>query len=324
MKIYKKIIKKHSWVRQTSYLLISIAVLSILVLIISLFDSPNEKVSAAEGGSFQEYWYQGKAEITRYELAQARYGETHKGDAVLIFVTEDFLTDKQVKLDRGSSSKAASVLKLNFTRNFNTGIYPYSMMNSIFTPVDVRKWEHTLKTTFSNQEWCGHTYTQLNFRNNRFEGVVHSYFQDEADKEFRLKPALLEDEIWTRIRISPQTLPEGEIEIIPGSHYARLRHVEQKVEKATARLTMAKKSSSSDNELHVYTVTYPEHDRSLSITFEKRFPYSILGWEEQYASGFGAGKKILTTKAVKTHSLFTDYWNKNSAADSKYRKELGL
>jgi hypothetical protein len=39
---------------------------------------------------FNEYWYQGKAEITSYDLQQARYGENREGSAVLVFVSEDF------------------------------------------------------------------------------------------------------------------------------------------------------------------------------------------------------------------------------------------
>ena len=40
--------------------------------------------SRAAGDQFGRYWYQGKAELTRYELNQARYGELHTGEAVLI------------------------------------------------------------------------------------------------------------------------------------------------------------------------------------------------------------------------------------------------
>src|SRR5688572_8355489 len=103
---------------------------------------------------FGRYWYQGKAELTRYALEQARYGELHKGDAVLVFVTEPFLPEKQVKLERGDPARGVSVLKLNSTRKFFTGIYPYSVMTSTFTPVDFGK-TGTLKVTSSTQEWCG-------------------------------------------------------------------------------------------------------------------------------------------------------------------------
>jgi|GEM_PF-4377681 len=33
---------------------------------------------------FKEYWYAGKAEVSSYELEQARYGELRKGHAVFL------------------------------------------------------------------------------------------------------------------------------------------------------------------------------------------------------------------------------------------------
>ena len=82
---------------------------------------------------FKEYWYSGEAEITSYKLEQARYGELREGKAVLIFVTEPFLADKQVKANR-SNPENIPVLKLNSTKKYLTGIYPYSIMSSSFYP----------------------------------------------------------------------------------------------------------------------------------------------------------------------------------------------
>ena len=76
--------------------------------------------------AFKKYWYAGKAEITSYKLEQARYGELRNGKAVLIYVTEPFSADKQVKADQNAPSNI-SVLKLNSTKKFLTGIYPYSI-----------------------------------------------------------------------------------------------------------------------------------------------------------------------------------------------------
>ena len=53
-----------------------------------------------EDNQFKEYWYQGKAEITSYDLEQARYGELHKGHAVLVFVTEEFRLKKIERLEK--------------------------------------------------------------------------------------------------------------------------------------------------------------------------------------------------------------------------------
>ncbi len=273
--------------------------------------------------TFSDYWYSGKAEITRYELEQTRYGETRKGDAVLIFVTEDFWADRQVKYEFGDKSQTVPVLKLNFTRKFYTGIYPYSVMSSIFTPVDFTR-RTTLKTTSSSQEWCGHTFTQLNNRGQEFDVQLRSYFQAEGDKAFKLDSAFLEDEIWTRIRLAPESLPTGEIEIIPGSQFTRFRHVPLKVELAEATLATITNKNLSANTLAVYTLHYKDLNRTLKVTYETTFPYQILAWEETYSTAREKNAKKYTTKAVKTHTLRTDYWSKNKLSDSHLRDELGI
>ena len=57
---------------------------------------------------FKEYWFAGKAEITSYKLEQARYGELRDGSAVLIYVTEPFLADKQVKADQSNPNNIST------------------------------------------------------------------------------------------------------------------------------------------------------------------------------------------------------------------------
>jgi hypothetical protein len=264
---------------------------------------------------FGDYWYQGKAELTRYSLDQARYGETHRGEAVLIFVTEPFLPDKQVKLERGDPSKGVSVLKLNAARKFFTGIYPYSLMTSTFTPVDFRT-SATLKVASSSQEWCGMTFTQLNRRGPRQEGILRSYFEEEGDRAFGFPAAWLEDEIWTRIRLAPETLPTGTVSIVPGLQYTRLLHKPVRPERARASLR-------SEGAESVYELAYEGISRRLAIRFERAFPYRIRSWEETTPGGFD-GSRPLTTKATATKSLMLDYWNRHGNADAHFRGELGL
>lgn len=298
----------------------------VLLAVFSCSAGENRSPSAAapaNAEAFKGYWYQGKAELTRYDLEQARYGEIHHGSAVLIFVTEDFLPDKQVKYEYGERPEhVESVLKLNFVRKFWTGIYPYSMMTSTFTPVDLQPGV-ALKLTCSSQEWCGHTYTQLNLRGKEYRGMLHSYFQEEGDREIRIPAALPEDQLWALIRIDPSRLPRGKTEFIPGLQYLRLRHHPARPEKALARLTTELREDLSPDSLMAYRVEYSEIQRTLTIYFEKAFPHRILGWEETMLSGFRQ-PKLLTTRAVRTHWLMTDYWNKHSVADSTYRKQLGF
>ncbi|MGY8915797.1 MAG: septum formation inhibitor Maf, partial [Flavobacteriales bacterium] len=270
---------------------------------------PKKELSEA----FKEYWYAGNAEISSYKLEQARYGEIREGEAVLIYVTEPFLADKQVKADQSNASNIP-VLKLNTTKKFLTGIYPYSIMTSSFFSVHDNA--HALKISNSVQEWCGHVYAQLNNRD-KFEVQSHSYFESEADQEFKLTKTLLEDEIWNKLRVDPGSLPTGSIQIIPSMEYTRLHHKEFKAYKATATLT-------NNGALTNYTISYPSLERTLEINFSAKFPYTIENWSETASSGFGAGAKQLTSRATKIKTIKTPYWQENHNSDLFLRDSLGL
>ncbi len=270
--------------------------------------------------AFGNYWYQGKAELTSYTLEQARYGEMRPGKAVLIFVTEDFSRKKQVKLDdyQSAGDDAVKVMKLNLTKNFNTGIYPYSMMSSIFTPVYGDKGPHTLKVTTSSQEWCGHTFSQINLKGDTYRVQLHSYFESEGEQTVDLDRVMLEDEVWNKIRLNPEALPTGEIQIIAGTMFQRLGHTDFEVETAQASLEAV-----GDDE-KAYTLAYQKRDRALTIRFKTAFPHEITGWEETYSQGRGAQAKRLTTRATRAKSIMLPYWRHNSTADDALRAELNL
>ncbi|MGB5385891.1 MAG: septum formation inhibitor Maf [Eudoraea sp.] len=279
----------------------------------SLKNNPETAKPNPLSPEFKEYWYAGEAEITSYKLEQARYGELREGHAVLIFVTEPFLADKQVKADR-SNSENIQVLKFNSTKKYFTGIYPYSIMSSSFYPVQDN--QHAVKISSSIQEWCGHVYAQLNNRED-FEYEAHSYFEGEADEEFKMEKNILENELWNKLRINPNGLPQGELQIIPSLEYIRLTHKEIKPYKAMGSLTQKGEMSS-------YSVTYPELERTLIINFSTTFPYTIESWSDEFKSGFGANAKTLKSKATKIKTITTPYWRQNSNADIVLRESLGL
>lgn len=262
---------------------------------------------------FKAYWYDGTAEISSYQLEQSRYGEQRQGDAVLIYVTEPFLPKKQVKAEQ-SNPDHIPVLKLNATKNFMTGIYPYSIMSSTFYPVHDH--QHALKTSVSIQEWCGHVYAQINNRK-RFAFTSHSYFENEADQRLTLEKNTLENEIWTKIRINPNALPVGDLRVIPSLEYLRLQH---KAPRAyTAKATLATQEGMS-----TYTLTYPTLGRQLTIHFSSTFPYTIERWTEDVKRGLAPNAKRYRTQATLRKSLKTAYWNQNSNSDLVFRDSLGL
>lgn len=275
----------------------------------------------AQGDDFGGYWYQGQAEITSYDLEQARYGEVHPGQAVLVFVTEDLSRAKHVKLDnpRAAGDDRTPVLKLNFTKTFATGVYPYSMMTSVFSPVEGGGGA-PLKVTTSSQEWCGHTFTQLNRTDAGYRVREHSYFESEGDRDLEVKVTQTEDGLWNQLRLDPERLPTGSFTLLPGSMFQRLRHQPWTPRRVEASLAQ----HSDDPALRVYTLSYPELGRTLAIHFEAAFPHAIEGWEESYRSGWGSGAQVLTTRAKRKARKMLDYWNRHDLADAPLRDELGL
>lgn len=270
---------------------------------------PKNKISP----EFKKYWYSGTAEISSYQLSQARYGEMREGKAVLVYVTEPFLADKQVKADKNNPNNIP-VLKLNATKKYHTGIYPYSIMTSSF--YSVHNNQHATKVSFSAQEWCGHVYAQINNKDD-FKVTSHSYFENEADQNFRLPKEILENEIWNKVRIAPSTLPIGNLNVIPSLEFFRLSHNELKPHKAIATIE-------TKGDYSYYSLSYPQLERILTIKYSNNFPYKIDGWEETSNSGFGENKKKLTTSAKRIKTITSAYWSKNANKHLYLRDSLGL
>jgi len=272
----------------------------------------NSLISEMDGQCFNDYWYQGKAEISSYELSQSRYGAIHNGTAVMVFVSEDISKTTHIKLDDPllHKSDAVNVLKLNTNKEFVTGIYKYSMMSSVYTPVDQEKYPHSFKLTAGIQEWCGQTFMQANWKGNRYEVQQMSYFESEGDSRYSLVRGWLEDELWTSIRIAPNKLPIGEVKMIASPLYLRLTHQENKVYDAVTSLTI-------HADLYAYSVYYPELNRTLDIEFETGFPHKILGWRESYGDNEVTTGRLLNT-------IMSDYWMRNHPEDEILRDQLDL
>lgn len=274
---------------------------------------PSPESFSGQHASFQRYWYQGKAELTRYALRQARYGDVHDGEAVLIFVTEDFLPTLQVKHEVGESADAISVLKLNAYKRFYTGIYPYTVMTSSFTPASGAP---ALKLSSTVQEWCGQVYSQINRRKDGLHTLMHSYFQKEADQQILLPDAPLEDGLWAQLRIAPGAIREGKQQIVPGLDYIRMRHKALRPYPATVARKKKVVTDLVDHPIDALELDYPALGRKLVIYYEADFPHVIQAWEETEGP--------FRTTGVRTNAIMDDYWNHSSVEDAPYRDELGL
>jgi len=276
--------------------------------------------SATDAPRLDDYWYQGEAEISRYKLEQNRYDALHPGEVLLIFVTEDFRTDKQVK-DEGSNAKASvSVLKNIRHRTFTTGLYEYHLMSTVFTPVEGQETK-TMKVSASTLDWCGQTYMQLNLNESEYEVHQFSYFEQEGDRDYELPAVVLEDELWNRIRIDPESLPTGTFQVLPAATFSRLKHVPFRPVKAEGTLQTYTGDQFTGEELRVYKLRMPAVQRQLEIVFEGKKPHRIEGWTDRFPSAFDG--KVRSTVARRTHTVKNAYWEKNAPADRQMRAQLG-
>lgn len=263
--------------------------------------------------AFSAYWYAGKAELTSYDYQINRYDEPRKGYAVFVFVTEPFSKSKQVKLDdaQKAGDDNVPVLKLNALYRFNTGIYDYSMMTSLFTPIDLGKFPHSLKSNTTVQDWCGHVFSQMNWvSGDKYATHQYSYFETEGDKSPDTEGVILEDEIFTRLRINPESLPKGTIKVVPNLTYTRIRH--KPIEGMNAKIEIREVSNQSS----VCNLVY-ESKRRLEVTFETNSPHKILSFVE-----FDGDKEM--SRATLKKTMMSDYWAKHDNNSAFLRKELGL
>ncbi|MCA8942469.1 MAG: hypothetical protein KDB80_07895, partial [Planctomycetes bacterium] len=252
---------------------------------------------------------QGKAEVTTYALSQSRYGQPREGHAVLVFVTEDFHRDTQVKDEGNDADDAVKILKLNRIQRFATGIYDYSLMTSVFTPRARGVDPHTLKVSASIQDWCGHAWSQLNLDGDRYRTTVHSYFEAEADSVTEIPAAFLEDEAFNVIRIDPNGLPNGKIEAVPALFDARLRHHD------IAPRTASATTREVEGGLREFELRYDD-GRVFAITFEAAAPHRIESFREAVGDQ--------ETVARRTHRKQIAYWQHNQRGDAPLRAEIGL
>lgn len=274
--------------------------------------------------NYRSYWHRGLAEMNSFELEQSRYGELHEGELVVIFVTEDFLKTKQVKHDFGPKTDAVPIMKMLANTRFWTGLYPYNLTTTAFVPVKDAK---ISKLSFSQTDWCGQVFSQFNRIATGFDVESRSYFQSEGDRDFKIADAVLEDELWTRLRLDPKNLPTGTFEAVPSMKFLRLNHKEAKAYPAKGKVDASVNRDFLKAPASAYTLSFDELGRTLTLYYEPAFPYRILAFEEVAPAIFhpqGGKPEVLTTRGILKESIMLDYWKKHSKADAGYRKSLGL
>ena len=228
--------------------------------------------------TFTDYWKKDKIEITTYEL---------KEDSIL--VGEGSLTFSIDYVEGVNKTDSIQVLHSDFTGKIHKDNYDYSAMTSTYSPLNQTLRSHATKVINSVQEPAINSFLELSQIPKSYEIESYNTFKEKTKKHFILERKNLEDELWAKIRMNPNDLPTGDIEIIPSFAYWQSVKKSPNIYEAKAVLKDYLGTEFTGKKLKIYSLEYPDLKRNLSIVFEGNFPFEIVGWKRMSGREVGIG-----------------------------------
>ena len=230
--------------------------------------------------TFVDYWKNGKTEITKYEL---------KEDS--ISVGEGSLSFNINYMEGVNKEDSIQVLHSDFTGKIHKENYDYSAMTSSYLPLNLTLRPHAMKVINSVQEPAGNSFLALLQIPKSYEIVAKNTFKEKTKEHYILERQHLEDELWAKIRLNPNDLPMGDIEIIPSFAYWQSVRKSPDIYEAKAELKDYAGTEFIGKKLKIYSLDYPDLKRNLSIVFESDFPFEIVGWKRVSDGKIAVGTK---------------------------------
>lgn len=280
------------------------------------FPSLPERPRSTAGEAFTRAWSDGRAELSGYRARVNRYGEMREAELVLIYVTEPMDRRTWVKDDDAPAEHRVNVLKLNASLKFQTGVYPYSVLTSVFAPVDRYRAEafSPVKITLSAQEWCGHVFHGVWPGDGRATEQVMSYFAGEGERRGDVPtPAgtLYEDALLIQLRELDGPFAGGgdwRGSLVPSLWSIRRAHTPT----AAVEASIARSRAQLDGEpVHRFVLRYGEVTRTIDV--EASGAHRVLGWR----ASDGEEARLLGTARL-------PYWQLNHNGDEARRALFGL
>lgn len=262
--------------------------------------------------AFLRAWGDGHAEMSGYRAVVSRYGELRPAEVVLVYVTEPLDRRTLIKDDDAPEERRLPVLKLNASLRFQTGIYPYSVLTSVFSPVDGYGPERfaPVKVTLSAQEWCGHVFHGVWPGADRFVSRGYSYFasEGEADEEVPVAAgALYEDALLIQLRELDGPFAGGgdwSGALVPSLWANRRAH--QPLRPVQATITRSRAGA-----VERFALRYGSYTRTFEV--EREGARRVLGW----TASDGEEARLAGTARLR-------YWELHGNGDERYRERLGL
>ena len=243
-----------------------------------------------------------------------RYGHLHVAELALIYVTEPFSRRSLIKDDAAQNAERMDVLKVNISEKFLTGVYPYSVLTSVFCPVDALRTERfqPAKITLSAQEWCGHVFAGVWPDEREMVHRGFSYFANEGDTDERIPitaNTLFEDALLIQLRELDGAFNGGrdwEGMLVPALWRQRRAH--RPLRAQPARIV---KSTDSEGATTRFVLTSPDYSREFTV--ERTATKRIVSW---HTSDGEQARMIRATRLP--------YWELHNPGDESRRAEFGL
>lgn len=284
--------------------------------------------TAGASDAFWATWSDGQAEVATYAATVSRYDSLRDASVVLVTVTEPVDRKTWIKDDSAAGDARLDVVKLNHMETFQTGVYPYSVMTSVFMPVadfgaDVGGRFAPAKITLTAQEWCGHVWHGVWPGAGAFRSEMRSYFASEGETDRTVEApngTLYEDALLVQLRELDGPFAGGgdwSGSLVPALWEQRMAHRPLAPVAATiARADTAVAGTDGDTLAATrFRLAYDGH-RGLfvrTVVVEKQAPRRVLGWTTS------RGERVRLVR-----SLRMPYWRLNRPGDTRWRDSLGL
>jgi hypothetical protein len=280
------------------------------------FSGLGDRPRSSASSGFWDWWGDGRAELSGYRVTVPRYREPREGTLALIYVTEPHDRRSWIKDDDAERPHRVEVLKLIRAFHFLTGIYPYSVTSSVFSPVD--RWVpepfHPVRINLDVQEWCGAVSHRVWPGEGRVRSLRLSYFASEGEtlREIPVpEGTVFEDALLIQLRELDGPFQEGgdwEGWLVPELWSLRTGH--GPVEPVRASITRSS-ALRDGTPITRFVLEAGPYQRIFEV--EAEAPRRVLAWE----TSTGERAELLGTQRLA-------YWSLNRPGDEEVREALGL
>jgi hypothetical protein len=224
------------------------------------------------------YWFEGTAEINFYDAKISKYGIPREANELVhILVTEKHKPDQLVKADNWRESGLVDMLKFNYVRSFQTGIYSYREMMSVF--FDQNQLQLT-KLTFSSQDWCGQSFKELVNFNQKSSYNYNTYWDGQGSGLFDIsfpEDLYVYDALPVQLRMFNLTEKRKfEIHLLPTQKSSKV--IFPRTEKAFVQIFNSEEVSVPAGKYNCYLVTVSHSAGKDSYWLEAQFPHRLIKW----------------------------------------------